>query len=272
VQCFGVCFLGLGGWCGDCRCCDCRAFKHTSTINLCMPRRACPTSTTPHQRRQTIRQAQVALLDAAKRTLPQQRRSQLAAEHKRAGVAAHREHRRQRRGGGGAGAGTSTSTNISTARRKPLTAAAAPAAAAVAAGSASSSGSDDASDDDNGDEIEFQDVPDEVTRVILASLDPVSLGRAACVCRGWREMVAADGRLWGELVVRVFQWRGEDRVRQEAAAAGLEELGAAALAAVFRSLALGERRVLGVCCVLRVWPAGAPLCSQSGPGWPGGRE
>ena len=143
-----------------------------------------------------MRQAQSAVLDAAKRVLPQQRRSQMLAEAKRAGLAAARERRRARgHHGTGAGAGDGCSSD---------------------------------EEEDGEDELAFSDVPDEVTRVILASLDPVSLGRAACACRAWREMVLADGQMWSNAVASVFGRRGEARVAATEAAARAAAAAAAA--------------------------------------------
>jgi hypothetical protein len=173
-----------------------------------------------------VRQAQAAVLEAARRVLPQQRRSQLSTQHKRASVAAHRERRRRPDGSSGS-SGSGSKPSQSTA------------ATAAAAGSDEVS---DKEDEDEEAEIELEDVPDEVTRVILASLDPVSIGRAACVCRGWRAMVAADAQLWTRAVRRVFQWRGEDRIREAAAAAGgLEGAEAAAPAAAAAPGGRGRR-------------------------------
>jgi hypothetical protein len=121
-------------------------------------------------------------------------------------------------------------------------------------GGAASDG-DDLEDEEA--ELTFVDVPDEVTQVILGSLDPLSLGRAACVCRAWRGMVAADAGLWADAVLRVFERRGAARVAAAEAALGLatavgeaaesgglavagQQLGADKLAALFRELAAGE--------------------------------
>lgn len=50
-------------------------------------------------------------------------------------------------------------------------------------------------DDDDPCAIDLHDVPTEVVQAIMHLLDPVSLAQAACTCKLWRQLGAADG-MW----------------------------------------------------------------------------
>ena len=90
---------------------------------------------------------------------------------------------------------------------------------ATHAGGSAAGGEDEGSDEEAAPEpATFATLPTEVVACVLASLDPLSLARAACVCSQWRAC-AAEGRLWAPLLERTFPQPRRARLLRRARAA-----------------------------------------------------